>query len=420
MKYLLKDATAFIDSSFASVDLLIDKGRFVSISPSISNDSATIIPAKGLVVFPGFTDVHVHLREPGFSYKETIKSGSMAAARGGYTSVCSMPNLNPCPDTAKNLKVQLDIIEKDAVINVYPFGTITKGQRGEELSDIEEMADNVIGYSDDGRGVQSEEMMLAAMRKVKALDKIISAHCEDNSLLFGGYIHEGEYAKANGHAGICSESEWGPIKRDVELVKKTGCKYHVCHISTKESVDIIRKAKAEGVDITCETGPHYLVMNDMMLKDEGRFKMNPPIRSEEDRLALIEGIKDGTIDVIATDHAPHSAEEKSKGLAKSMMGVVGIETAFPICYTKLVKTGIITLEKVIELLNTNAIARFGIGSEIKLGEKADLTVFDLNAEYEINRDDFLSMGKATPFEGEKVFGRCMLTMVGGKIVYKFD
>ncbi len=420
MKYLLKDAYAFIGSSFSSVDLLIDDGRFVGISPSISDDGATIIPCKGLVVFPGFTDVHVHLREPGFSYKETIKSGSMAAARGGYTSVCSMPNLKPCPDSSENLNEQLKIIEKDAVINVYPFGTITKGQLGQELSDIDEMADKVIGYSDDGRGVQSEEMMLSAMKKVKALDKIISAHCEDNSLLFGGYIHDGEYARINGHKGICSESEWGPIKRDIELVKKTGCKYHVCHISTKESVDIIRKAKAEGVDITCETGPHYLVMNDMMLKDEGRFKMNPPIRSEEDRLALIEGIKDGTIDVIATDHAPHSAEEKSKGLEKSLMGVVGIETAFSVCYTKLVKTGIITLEKLIELLNTNAISRFGIGSEIKLGERADLTVFDLNAEYEINPDDFLSMGRATPFEGEKVFGRCMLTMVGGKIVYKFD
>ncbi len=420
MKYLIKEACAFIDSSFSSVDLLIDDGRFVGISPSISDENATVIPAKGLVVFPGFTDVHVHLREPGFSYKETIKSGSMAAARGGYTSVCAMPNLKPCPDSAENLSKQLEIIEKDAVINVYPFGTITKGQMGEELSDIDEIADKVIGYSDDGRGVQSEEMMLSAMKKVKALDKIISAHCEDNSLLFGGYIHDGEYARSNGHKGICSESEWGPIKRDIELVKKTGCKYHVCHISTKESVDMIRKAKAEGVDITCETGPHYLVMNDMMLKDEGRFKMNPPIRSEEDRLALIEGIKDGTIDVIATDHAPHSAEEKSKGLAKSMMGVVGIETAFPVCYTKLVKTGIITLEKLVELLNTNAIARFGIGNEIKLGERADLTVFDLNAEYKIDPEDFLSMGKATPFEGEKVFGRCMLTMVGGKIVYKFD
>ena len=420
MKYLIKDAYAYIDSSFASVDLLIENGRFVGISPSISDGDATVIPSKGLVVFPGFTDVHVHLREPGFSYKETIASGTAAAARGGYTSVCSMPNLKPCPDSVENLRAQLDIIEKDAVINVYPFGTITVGQNGETLSDIEGMAENVIGYSDDGRGVQSEEIMLSAMKRIKALDKIISAHCEDNGLLFGGYIHDGEYARKNNHAGICSESEWGPIKRDIELLKKTGCKYHVCHISTKESVDLIRKAKADGVDITCETGPHYLVMNDMMLKDEGRFKMNPPIRSEQDRLALIEGIKDGTIDVIATDHAPHSAEEKSKGLEKSMMGVVGIETAFPVCYTRLVKTGIITLEKLVELLNVNAKKRFDIGSKIALGERADITIFDLNAEYEINPDEFLSKGKATPFEGEKVFGRCKLTMVGGKIVYNED
>ena len=416
MKYLLKSATAFIDNSFKSVDLLIDDGRFVSISQSISDDSATVISCEGLTVFPGFTDVHVHLREPGFSYKETIKSGTEASARGGYTSVCSMPNLKPCPDTYESLQVQLDIIKKDAVINVYPYGTITMGQAGEELAEIEVMSPNVIGYSDDGRGVQNEEMMLCAMKKVKALDKIIAAHCEDNSLLFGGYIHDGDYAKAHGHKGICSESEWGPIKRDIELVRKTGCKYHVCHISAKESVELIRKAKAEGVNITCETGPHYLVMNDTMLLENGRFKMNPPIRSEEDRLALIEGIKDGTIDMIATDHAPHSAEEKGRGLEKSLMGVVGIETAFAVCYTKLVKNGVISLEKLVELLNVNAKKRFGIGSEIKVGRTADLTIFDLNTEFTVNPDEFLSKGKATPFKDEKLFGRCKLTMVNGKIV----
>ena len=420
MKYLIKDAYAYIEGSFVLTDLLIDGGRFVGISPSISDDSAIIIPAKGLVVFPGFTDVHVHLREPGFSYKETIATGTLAAARGGYTSVCSMPNLSPCPDTAENLQVQLDIIERDAVINVYPFGTITKGQGGETLSDMEDMADKVIGFSDDGRGVQSREMMFEALKKAKKLDKIISAHCEDNSLLFGGYIHDGAYAKENGHSGICSESEWGPIKRDIEFIKKTDCKYHVCHISTKESVELIRKAKADGVNITCETGPHYLTMNDSMLKDEGRFKMNPPIRSEEDRIALIEGIKDGTIDVIATDHAPHSDEEKSRGLEKSMMGVVGIETAFAVCYTKLVKTGIIRLEKLIELLSVNAKKRFGIGSEIKIGEKADITVFDLDASFTVDPKEFLSKGKATPFEGWELQGRCKLTMVGGNIVYNED
>ena len=418
MDCILKGAKVYIDGQFKEADLFVSGGTVSSISKNLDYQGVTVYNFQNYVIFPGFTDVHVHLREPGFSYKETIKSGTAAAARGGYTSVCSMPNLNPCPDSVESLKEQLDIIGKDALINVYPFATITKGQNGQELSDIDGMKDLCIGYSDDGRGVQTEEVMLKAMQKVKKADKIISAHCEDNSLLFGGYIHDGEYAKLHSHKGICSESEWGPIKRDIELIKRTGCKYHVCHISTKESVELIRKAKAEGVDITCETGPHYLTMHDMMLKDEGRFKMNPPLRSTKDMEALLEGIKDGTIDMIATDHAPHSAEEKSKGLEKSAMGVVGIETAFPICYTKLVKTGIITLERLVELLNINAKKRFGIGSEIKEGELADFTVFDLNEEYVIDPNEFLSLGRATPFEGEKVFGRCKMTVCGGKLVYK--
>ncbi len=418
MEMLLKNANVFFGHQFSTQDIIVSDGVIKAVGKSLFSDSAEIIDCTGLTVFPGFVDVHVHLREPGFFYKETIKSGSEACARGGYTSVCSMPNLKPCPDSFENLKVQLDIIKRDSLINVYPFGTITKGQAGEELSYMSEVAPFVCGFSDDGRGVQNEEMMLSAMKQAKVLDKIISAHCEDNALLFGGYIHDGEYARIHGHKGICSESEWGPIKRDIELVKKTGCKYHVCHISTKESVELIRKAKKDGVDITCETGPHYLTMNDMMLNEDGRFKMNPPIRSEEDRLALIEGIKDGTIDMIATDHAPHSEEEKSKGLEKSLMGVVGIETAFAVCYTKLVKTGVISLEKLIELLNSNARLRYGIGSEIKEGEKADLTVFDLNDEYEIDPKDFLSKGKASPFTGEKVYGKCKLTLCGGKIAYK--
>ncbi len=420
MKYLLKSAKAYIGNSFESVDLLVENGVFVSIGKELPVLDATIIPCDRLTVFPGFSDVHVHLREPGFSYKETVSSGTLAAARGGYTNICSMPNLKPCPDSADNLKLQLDLIKENAVINVYPFGTITKAQLGETLSDMEDMSQDVIGFSDDGRGVQNEEMMLSAMKKAKSLDKIISAHCEDNSLLFGGYIHKGEYAKKNGHNGICSESEWGPIKRDIELVRQTGCKYHVCHISAKESVELIRQAKLDGVDITCETAPHYLTMNDSMLQDDGRFKMNPPIRSEADRLALIEGIKDGTIDMIATDHAPHSKEEKSKGLKGSAMGVVGLETAFAVCYTKLVKSGIITLEKLVELLNTNARNRFGIGSEIKVGMTADITAFDLNEEYVINPEEFASKGRATPFENLTVCGRCKFTMVGGKIVYKED
>ena len=362
-------------------------------------------------VFPGFCDVHVHFREPGFSYKETIATGSKAAAKGGYTSVCTMPNLDPVPDSLEHLKEQTDIIERDAVIEVLPYAAITVGEKGEELVDMESLSDKVIAFSDDGRGVQSEEMMREAMFRAKALGKMIVAHCEVNELLRGGYIHDGDYAKEHGHRGICSESEWQQIARDLKLAKETGCAYHVCHISTKESVDIIRKAKAEGVDVTCETGPHYLVMDDSDLREEGRFKMNPPLRGKEDREALIEGIKDGTIDMIATDHAPHSAEEKSRGLEKSPFGITGIETCFPVVYTKLVKTGIITLEKAMDLLVFNARKRFGI----KLGN--DFTVWDLNALEKVEPEKFLSMGKATPFEGWELFGKCVLTVKDGKIVY---
>ena len=413
---VLKGAKVYVEGNFVETDITICNDTIESVGPADSN--YPVIDCVGYHIFPGFTDVHVHLREPGFSYKETIKTGTMAAARGGYTAVCSMPNLNPVPDSIETLKIQKEIIEKDAVIDVYPFASITKEEKGEELSDIENLAKHCIGFSDDGRGVQSAEMMEEAMRRVKAKNSIISAHCEDNALLYGGYIHDGEYAKKYNHRGICSESEWGPIKRDIELIKKTGVKYHVCHISTAESVDLIRKAKKDGLPISCETGPHYLVFNDGDLKEEGRFKMNPPIRSERDRLALIDGILDGTIDMIATDHAPHSSDEKSKGLEKSLMGVVGIETAFPVLYTKLVKTGIITLNKLIELMHGAPMKVFGIGNDIKVGEKANLTVFDLNKEYKINPSEFLSMGKATPFEGDIVYGKCMLTIYKGDIVWK--
>ena len=412
MEMLLKNANVYYGGQFSVQDIIISDGKISAVGRNLFSPSAICFDLKGLTVFPGFVDVHVHLREPGFFYKETIKSGTAASAAGGYTDVCSMPNLNPCPDTYAHLKEQLDIIEKDAVIKVHPFGTITMGQKGEELSDMEAMSDFVIGFSDDGRGVQSEEIMLSAMKKAKNLNKIISAHCEDNSLLFGGYIHDGEYAKMHGHKGICSESEWGPIKRDIELVKKVGCKYHVCHISTKESVEIIRNAKAQGVDITCETGPHYLTMNDMMLKDEGRFKMNPPIRDAADRDALIAGIKDGTVDMIATDHAPHSAEEKSKGLRGSAMGVVGLETAFPVVYTDLVKNGVITLEDVVRLMAINPRKRFGLPSEAE-----SYSLWDLSAEYTVDPNEFASKGRSTPFEGKRVFGRCLLTVKNGKAVY---
>ena len=363
-------------------------------------------------VFPGFCDVHVHFREPGFSYKETIATGSLASARGGYTAVCTMPNLNPVPDSVENLEQQLAIIRKDACIHVYPYGAITVGEKGETLADLEGMAANVKGYSDDGRGVQSDEMMLAAMRRAKALDLPIVAHCEVNELLRGGYIHDGEYAKAHGHRGICSESEWGQIARDLELVKKTGVKYHVCHISTKESVELIRKAKAEGVDVTCETGPHYLIMDDSELQEDGWFKMNPPIRGREDKEALLQGILDGTIDMIATDHAPHSAEEKSRGLEKSAFGIVGIETAFPALYTYLVKPGILSFERLYELLVTNPRKRFGI----PMGN--DYSVWDLDACEEVDPTKFISKGHATPFVGRRLYGKCLLTVCDGKIVYQ--
>lgn len=379
---------------------------------AFSEFGASVYNSSQYMIFPGFCDVHVHLRQPGFSYKETIKSGTQASAHGGYTTVFSMPNLKPVPDSAEHLKEQLDIIKKDAVINVLPYGAITVGQNGEELSDMEGMAKDVIAFSDDGRGVQSEEMMKEAMLRAKALGKIIVAHCEDNSLLHGGYIHDGVYASEHSHRGICSESEWKPIKRDLELCRQTGCAYHVCHISCKESVELIRQAKAQGVNVTCETGPHYLILTDEDLKEDGRFKMNPPLRSKEDRQALIEGVLDGTVDMIATDHAPHSQEEKSRGLEKSAFGIVGIETAFQLLYTHLVKKNIISLEKLIELLAVNPRKRFGLEYD------NSFTVWDLDKKTVINPSDFLSMGKATPFEGEEVFGECELTVYNGKTAYK--
>ena len=418
MKTLLKNAMIYTEGKFIKSDLEITDRVITNISANIeANGFDVVYDLNNMYLLPGLIDVHTHLREPGFIYKETIATGSYAGAKGGYTSICAMPNLNPTPDCMENLQIELDAIEKDAKIHVYPYGTITVGEKGEELADLKGIADKVIAFSDDGHGVQKEGMMLEAMKQAKELGKMIVAHCEENSLLNGGYIHDGEYAKLHGHKGICSASEWVPIKRDIELSRETGCHYHVCHISTKESVELIRQAKKEGVPVTCETGPHYLTMNDMQIKEEGRFKMNPPIRSEEDRLALIEGIKDGTIDLIITDHAPHSVEEKSKGLAGSAMGVVGLEVCFPVLYTNLVKPGIITLEKLLELMNSNATKIFGIGSELKVGAPADMTVYDLNEEYDIDSSTFVSMGKATPFDGNHVFGRCKLTICDGKEVW---
>lgn len=419
MKYLIKNATVFFDGEFIRKDILIEDGIIADIKSYIPPVSGvSIFDMNNCFVFPGLIDVHVHLREPGYFYKETILSGSMAAAHGGFTTVCAMPNLNPVPDSLEHLDAELEIIENDAVVRVLPYASITVGEKQQELSDMETLTWLTVAFSDDGVGVQSAEMMEEAMRRAKKLGKIIVAHCEVNELLKGGCIHDGEYARKNGYKGISSESEWREVERDIKLARKTGCDYHVCHVSTKESVALIRQAKAQGLPISCETAPHYLVFCDDDLLDDGRFRMNPPIRSAEDRAALIEGIKDGTIDMIATDHAPHSAEEKSRGLQNSLNGIVGLETAFPILFTKLVKTGIITLEKLIELMQVSPAKRFGIGSSLKIGETADLTVFDLSVKYTINSNDFLSMGRSTPFEGESVFGKCLLTMVGGVLAWE--
>ena len=378
---------------------------------SVSNIS-DIDLSRDVVVLPGFLDVHVHFREPGFSYKETVQSGSRAAAHGGYTTVCTMPNLNPVPDSAENLALQLDLIKSGATIEAIPYGAITVGEMGEKLADLEAMAKDVAGFSDDGRGVQSDAMMEEAMKRAKALGKIIVAHCEVNSLLRGGYIHDGEYARAHGHRGICSESEYAQIARDLELVAKTGCAYHVCHISAKESVELIRQAKKSGLDVSGETGPHYLIMDDSDLREEGRFKMNPPLRSASDREALVEGILDGTLEVIATDHAPHSAEEKSRGLEKSAFGIVGLDFAFPWMYTKLVKTGIIPLEKIVDCLSTNPRKRFGL----RLGNS--FSIWDLGAEVTVDNDFIQSQGKATPILGERLLGKNLLTVCDGRVVWE--
>ena len=421
MKLVLKNALVFSGDGFVKNEIVIENSKISAIGVSVSSDGAErIIDCKNNCLIPGFADVHVHLREPGFSYKETIKTGTQAAAAAGYTDVCSMPNVSPVPDSLEGIRAQTDIIERDAVIKVHPFASITKGRKGEgELVDFESLKDIAVGFSDDGCGVQSESDMRAAMQKCAELGLIISAHCEVNELLKGGYIHDGEYAFLHGHKGICSKSEWAQIERDCLLAEETGCRYHVCHISTKESVDIIRKAKARGVRVSCETAPHYLTLCDMDMKEDGRFKMNPPLRSAEDRQALIEGIIDGTIDVIATDHAPHSKEEKSKGLAGSAMGIVGLETAFPVLYTKLVKEGIITIEKLIELMSIKPREIFNLGSgKIEVGQTADLALIDINEKFTVNPDEFRTMGRATPFEGWELCSKNKLTICEGEIVYE--
>ena len=419
MSLLLKGGTVYTGDGFVNADVLVDEDRIVSVSPSISQEGASVIELHDQLVVPGFVDVHVHLRQPGFSYKETVYSGTSAAAAGGYTAVCAMPNLKPVPDSVEHLREELAAIEKDAKIRVYPYGAITVGQKGETLADLAGMAPDVCGFSDDGRGVQNQEMMKAAMAKAKELDKLIVAHCEDESLITPGWaIHDGEFCRSLGLIGNDPASEWKQVERDIELVREMGCRYHVCHISTKESVELVRRAKAEGLPVTCETGPHYLVLTDMELEDDGRFKMNPPIRTAADRDALIAGLLDGTVDCIATDHAPHSAEEKSRGLAGSLNGIVGLETAFPILYTCLVETGIVPLEVILKALCVNPRAIFGLpGGKIGEGEVADIAVLDLHRLSTIDPAKFRSLGRATPFAGWGVTAAVAMTICGGEIVY---
>ena len=415
MKTLYTNAAIYAGGRFAAGEFAVEGGRIVPVAGAAPDRTVDL---GGRHVIPGLVDVHVHLREPGFSQKETIASGTAAAARGGYTTVCSMPNLNPAPDAPDTLRAQTDIIRRDAVVRVVPYGCITMGQRGAgELVDFAALAPDVVGFSDDGRGVQSDELMEEAMRRAAKAGRPIVAHCEVDDLLRGGYIHDGEYCRAHGHKGICSESEWKQVERDIALAEKTGCQYHVCHVSTKESVELVRRAKARGVRVSCETAPHYLLLCDEDLQEDGRFKMNPPLRGREDREALRQAVADGTIEVIATDHAPHTAEQKSRGLAGSAMGIVGLECAFPLLYTYLVKPGLLTLEQLVERMSMAPRRIFGLGGGLQAGEPADLTVFDLDAEYEIDPETFLSKGRATPFAGWRVAGRTLWTLVGGRTAY---
>ena len=416
---LIKGCNVFIDGRFVPSDVEVQGGIVSRVEPAVvPNSGVPVFNYSGIVV-PGLVDVHVHLREPGFSFKETMETGTAAAARGGYTAVCAMPNLNPVPDSAEHLAVELEAIRRGAKVRVYPYGSLTVGERGLEMADISAMADAAVAYSDDGRGVQDEDMMRECMRAVAATGKLLAAHCEVDELLRGGYIHDGAYARAHGHRGICSESEWREVERDIRLAEETGCAFHVCHVSTKESVRLVREARARGVNVTAETAPHYLLLTEEDLQEDGRFKMNPPLRERADRDALIEGLLDGTIGMIATDHAPHTPEEKSRGLEKSPMGVVGLECAFPVMFTGLVEKGVVTLEKLVELMSSAPAKRFGIpGGEIEVGKPANLAVFDIDTEYTIDSSEFASMGRATPFEGWRVRGKCLMTVCAGRTVWR--
>ena len=418
MEFRIKGCRLLLDGAFVSADMLVRGGSVFPVSPEEPlSPNIPVFEFDNCLLLPGLIDVHVHLRDPGFSFKETMRTGTMAAARGGYTTVCPMPNLNPVPDSRETLALELQRIRDDAVIRVLPYAAITKGEKGRTLADLEDLAPDCFAFSDDGKGVQDDTMMRAAMVRAKALGKVIVAHCEDETLLRGGYIHDGAYAKAHGHRGICSASEFKQVERDVLLAEETGCAYHVCHVSTKESVAIIRDAKARGVDVTCETAPHYLLLTEDDLQEDGRFKMNPPIREKADRDALRQGLIDGTVDMIATDHAPHTAEEKSRGLEQSLMGVVGLECALPVLYTGLVKTGVLSMETLIDRMTAAPARRFGLESGLAAGSPADFLIFDPNEEWVIDPNDFASMGRATPFDGARVTGRVKMTVCKGEIVW---
>ncbi len=417
MDCVLTGGLFWSQGEFKPRNIVIQGGIITAVTDEHPAPNVPTIDCQGFHIFPGFTDVHVHLREPGFSYKETMATGTRAAARGGYTALCTMPNLNPTPDSIPNLQRQLDIIARDAVVQVIPLGTITRGEQGKELSDMAAMAQHVAGYSDDGRGVQNDDVMLSAMQVARRLNKIIVAHCEDEGLP-NGPVNDSDFAREHNLPINAPESEWGQLKRDIELLKQSGAAFHACHLSTKESVALVRQAKKEGLDITCETAPHYLLLNDTQLENHGRYRMNPPIRGEADRLALLAGVLDGTVDMIATDHAPHSAEEKSKGMLNSAFGVVGLETAFPLLYTRLVKPGLLPMQRLITCLHDAPNRRFRIDSAAQVGQPANLSVWDLSREVTIDPAHFQSMGRATPFEGERVFGACLMTVAGGNIAWR--
>ena len=419
MAILLKNGDLYTGGAFRTCDVLIDGDTIAAVGENLACAAAEIIDCTGKTVLPGLVDLHVHLREPGFTYKETVASGTAAAAAGGDTTVCPMPNLNPVPDSMEHLQLQLNAIARDAIIRVLPFGAITVGEKGQALADITGIAPHCVGFSDDGKGVQSEDMMREAMTLVKASGSFISAHCEDESLLEGGAIHKGEYAALHGMRGISSASEYVPIERDIKLAAETGVQYHICHISAKESIEAVRRGKAAGVRVTCEVTPHHIALTDMdITEDDGRFKMNPPLRGREDREAIWAGLQDGTIDCIATDHAPHSAEEKGRGLEKSAFGTVGSETAFAVCYTHLVRTGVLTLEKLAHLMSSAPAAIIGRRAEIAPGEAADIAVFDLTEKFTVDPDQFVSKGKSSPFTGSELYGTTVLTVCAGKIVYR--